>query len=110
MVQCRLSRWVRVSLTLTLILAPSGWSQERTSKTTTSASREANPTARDECTCVVYALKDLGDDPNLGKWIAETIPQVIKPGSWHQENSTDHRISYYAQGKILVVYHNAAVH
>ena len=66
-------------------------------------------------TCTVYALKDLGDDPNLGKWVAETIPQMIQPGTWGDasgQGGTErkHRLSYYPQGKILVVYHTAAAH
>jgi hypothetical protein len=59
--------------------------------------------------CTVYALKDLGDDPSLGKWIAETIPQVIKPGSWQTDGEQRQTLCYYPQGKVLVVYHTPAV-
>jgi hypothetical protein len=58
-------------------------------------------------TCKVYSLRDLGDDPNLCKWIAETIPDMIQPGSWKQNGV---KLSYYAPSKILVVNHTSAVH
>jgi hypothetical protein len=58
-------------------------------------------------TCKVYSLRDLGDDPNLCQWIAETIPDVIQPGSWKQDGV---KLSYYAPSKILVVNHTSAVH
>ena len=63
---------------------------------------EATPTS-----CKVYSLSELGDDPNLCKWIAETIPEMIQPGSWKQNGV---KLSFYAPSKILVVNHNAAVH
>jgi hypothetical protein len=59
-------------------------------------------------TCKVYALTDRGDDPNLCKWIAETIPSVIQPGSWIAIGGGT--CSYYAPSKILVVNHTPAVH
>ena len=58
-------------------------------------------------TCKVYSLRDLGDDANLCKWIAETIPDVIQPGTWKQNGV---KLSYYAPSKILVVTHTSAVH
>ena len=58
-------------------------------------------------TCKVYALSDLGNDPNLCQWIAETIPDVIQPESWKQDGV---KLSYYAPAKILVVNHTCAVH
>jgi hypothetical protein len=69
-------------------------------------------TPASDMTCKVYPLSELGDDPNLCKWIADTIPEVIQPGTWAQSDGTEarRRISYYAPSKILVVYHNAAVH
>src|SRR5438067_1685741 len=45
-----------------------------------------------EKSCVkVYSLADLGDDPKLCAWIAETIPQMIEPGSWKNGKS---KLSY----------------
>jgi hypothetical protein len=93
-----------LAVTLTLAHTSTAWSQ----LAAPTARPATTPAVKQDLTCTVYALKDLGDDPELGKWIAETIPQVIQPGTWSQVEAR-HRISYYAQGKILVVYHNAAV-
>jgi hypothetical protein len=67
----------------------------------------ATPVQRDAI-CVVYPLAELGHDPNLAKWLAETIPTVIQPGSWDQAAGT--KITYYGPAKVLVVYHSPAVH
>jgi len=56
----------------------------------------------------VYALTDLGDDPGLGPWIAETIPAVIEPHTWKQGEGK-FTVSYYPARRILVVYHTAEV-
>jgi hypothetical protein len=68
--------------------------------------------AANDLTCRVYPLSELGDDPSLGKWVAETIPDVIQPGSWNpiEPAGSRRRISYHAPSKILVVYHTATVH
>ncbi len=68
----------------------------------------ATPAKAKDATCVVYPLSDLGNDPNLAKWLADTIPGVIQPGSWGDNAGT--RITYFAPAKVLVVYHHAAVH
>jgi hypothetical protein len=62
--------------------------------------------------CRVYALRDFSDDPTLGKWIAETIPNVIQPGSWEAPGESAERrsLSYFAPGRVLVVYHTPAAH
>jgi hypothetical protein len=65
--------------------------------------------AKAESTCVIYPLSDLGHDASLAKWVAETIPNMIQPGSWSQAGGTG-KISYHAPSKVLVVYHTAAVH
>jgi len=57
--------------------------------------------------CKVYSLADLGDDPKLCKWVAETIPEMIQPASWKQ---ADAKLSFYAPSKILVVNNTPAVH
>jgi hypothetical protein len=67
-----------------------------------------------DLSCAIYPLGILGDDPDLGRWVAETIPQVIQPGTWHQGGTAApangrHVLTYYAPAKILVVYHTAAV-
>jgi hypothetical protein len=55
--------------------------------------------------CTIYALAELGEDSDLGKWIAETIPEVIEPGTWKGQGV----LRYYAPKNILVVYHTPAV-
>jgi hypothetical protein len=55
--------------------------------------------------CVVHPLGTLADDPKFGKWIVDTIPQMIQPGTWNASR----RISYYAPGRLLVVSHTPAV-
>jgi hypothetical protein len=106
-----------LSLALALTATAPAWSQS--SQATDfqlgfySAPVENKPAAKHEAVCTVYALKDMADDPNFGKWIVETIPQVIQPGTWNREASgtSDKRatLSYFAQGKVLVVYHTPAV-
>jgi hypothetical protein len=75
------------------------WSQERA----------AAAQACGEQTCVIYSLADLCDDADMGKWIADTIPEVIEPGSWAHDGGQRQMLRYYAPKKILVVYHTAAV-
>jgi hypothetical protein len=53
----------------------------------------------------IYSLAELGEDADLGKWIAETIPEVIEPGTWKGQGV----LRYYAPKNILVVYHTPAV-
>ncbi len=60
-------------------------------------------------TCKIYSLADLGGDPELCKWIADTIPQVIEPESWRSINDKKNTLSYYAPTKVLVVYQTPAV-
>jgi hypothetical protein len=62
-----------------------------------------------EATCVVYRLSDLGNDPSLGKWVAETIPEMVLPGTWAQAGGIG-KISYHPPTQVLVVYHTAAAH
>jgi hypothetical protein len=63
-------------------------------------------------TCVVYSLAGLGDDANFGRWIADTVPEVIEPGTWSQtgDASGRYKLSYFAPSRVLVVYHTAAAH
>jgi hypothetical protein len=58
-----------------------------------------------------YSLADMGDDPKLGAWIAEMLPQVVQPGTWNTGDAPHRRVlSYYAPAKMLLVYHTPAVH
>jgi hypothetical protein len=72
----------------------------------------AGEAGKDDCSGTVYPLRDLGDDPQLCPWIAETITRVIAPGTWGRagaEGKDKGTLSYYAPGKILVVRHTPAV-
>jgi hypothetical protein len=65
-----------------------------------------------DSTCVVHQLGVLGDDPKLCKWIVDTLPEMIQPGTWSQRTESGaarRRISYYAPGKVIVVCHTPAV-
>ncbi|MSQ96733.1 MAG: hypothetical protein EXR98_19565 [Gemmataceae bacterium] len=76
----------------------------------------SKPSETKAACCKVYSLADLGDDPNLCKWIADTIPDVIQPGSWVYAGGTfgtgeaKLTISYFAPAKVLVINHTPAVH
>lgn len=59
--------------------------------------------------CKVYPLENWGANAELASWLAETIPQMVAPGSWSSAPNGG-RLSYYAPGKVLVISHNAAVH
>lgn len=54
---------------------------------------------------VIYSLADMGGDPDLGSWVASTIPEVIDPVTWKGAAS----LRYYPPKNILVVYHTPAV-
>jgi hypothetical protein len=63
--------------------------------------------------CITYHLGELADDPAFATWIAETIPCVIQPGTWHAEGKSSAEkgtIRHFAPAKILVVSHTQAVH
>jgi hypothetical protein len=65
----------------------------------------AKPTCAECAVNKVYSLADLGEDPNLCKWIAETIPQMIKPGCWTGKN-----LCYYAPAKVMAIHQTPEVH
>jgi thiol-disulfide isomerase/thioredoxin len=57
----------------------------------------------------IYALSELSQDAHNGKWLAETIQQVVQPQSWNTKNGQQATITYHPQGKVLVVYNTPAV-
>jgi hypothetical protein len=72
---------------------------------TSQVSSQAPRTAvKNEVTCRFYQIGELANQPNVGPWIASTIPQVIQPGSW---NSV---VCYNEELKVIVVSHTPAVH
>jgi hypothetical protein len=95
-----MARYGCLAVFLALALAPAARSQSP-SWTLTSGSSAS--------TCKIYSLADLGDDPNLGKWIADTIPQMIQPDSWKGPDGKS-KLSYFAPGKVMVINQTAAVH
>jgi hypothetical protein len=68
----------------------------------------AAPAARaEEPTTVMYSLAELGDDPALAKWVADTITELVVPG---QVGTGSGAVSYFAPRKLLVVRHPLATH
>jgi hypothetical protein len=107
MAGCRIS----MSIVMTLAFVSSAWSQTTLPSVIQTGPANQSVTPVDTKTPItkVYSLSELGDDPNLCKWIADTIPQMIEPGSW---NATEGKknLSVYAPGKVMVINHTPAVH
>jgi hypothetical protein len=57
---------------------------------------------------VIYSLTDMGYDADLGKWIAETVPEMIEPSSWKAQGGMG-AIRYYAPKNILIVKQTQAI-
>ncbi len=64
------------------------------------------PPRSPDCSCVIYALNDRGFDSDFGKWVAETIKEMVEPRSWQGSCS----LRYYAPKNILVVNNSSEVH
>jgi hypothetical protein len=43
---------------------------------------------RGDPTCVIYPLDELGVDREFGDWIAQTIPEVLEPGTWKSQTAS----------------------
>lgn len=105
-----------LSIVLILTLAQAGWSQLISGPAVFPATPVTKPNETKAPFCKVYSLADMGDDPNLCKWIADTIPDVIQPGSWVYSGGAfgggeaKRTLSYFAPAKILVINHTPAVH
>jgi hypothetical protein len=114
------SRFVGLTV-LTLVLAATviqtGWSEgdkagKRAEKSPAGISLKVGEGGKDDWPSTVYSLSELGDDPNLCQWVAETLPQVIEAGTWASvgvEGKGKGVVSYYAPAKLMVVYHTPAV-
>jgi hypothetical protein len=114
------SRYVGLTV-LALVLAATviqtGWSEgdkadKRAEKSPEGNSLKGGEVGKDDWPRTVYSLSELGDDPNLCQWIAETLPRVIEPGNWTEEGAEGKGkgvLSYYAPAKVMVVYHTPAV-
>lgn len=108
-------RFMAVAL-LALAFAGNSTQTARTQCQTTKAATEpgyisglqpAKP-AQDDRSCVIYSLTDMGYDADLGKWIAETIPDVIEPSSWQPQGGSG-VLRYYAPKNILMVKQSKSV-
>src|SRR5262249_34724792 len=101
----RFRSWGLALLALVLLVLPGRSEEPKSLKKRPNSTLSATPTYR------IYSLAELGDDPELGKWVAETIPAVIEPGSWDCPATSEHKpvLRHYGPKKILVVYHTPAV-
>jgi hypothetical protein len=107
-----------LSLVLAATAIQTGWSDgEKANKRAVKPSDYWDPptsgaAGKDDRPSTVYPLSDLGDDLSLCQWVAQTIPQVIEPGTWAREAAEGKDkgvLSYYAPAKVMVVYHTPAV-
>jgi hypothetical protein len=57
----------------------------------------------------IHSLSELGQDAEHGKWLAETITQVVQPQSWNVVNGQKPTITFHPQGKALIVYNTPEV-
>ncbi len=94
-------RFVAVAL-LALAFAGSATKMGRTQVETPAGFQTAEPSWAADDPCTIYSLTDMGYDTDLGKWIAETIPEMIEPSSWKEHGGTG-VARYYAPKNILIV-------
>jgi hypothetical protein len=97
-----------LALALVLIAARQGRAQEPEPAKVVSTPRAGVAADADQRTCVVYSLDELGVDPDLGQWVAETVPDMVAPGTWKEVGGPG-SLRYYAPKNILVVYQTPAV-
>lgn len=71
-------------------------------------SRGTTKSAADDRSCEIYSLTKLGHDADLGRWIAQTIPEMIESKSWQQSGGSG-VLRYYAPKNILIVNNSADV-
>jgi hypothetical protein len=105
MVRLRLSGPICLALALVLIAARPVRADEPKPPKVVSTHRAGVSAEPENCTCVVYSLDEFGADADLGGWLAETVPEMVAPGTWKGPGS----LRYYAPKNILVVYHSPAV-
>lgn len=94
-----------VAVLTSFVCVQSGWTQA-------SSQPSLPPSEKVAATSKIYSLADIGDDEDFCKWVAETIPVSIQPGSWNSVNPMPDygTIRYNSSAKILVIYHSPAVH
>jgi hypothetical protein len=94
-----------LTLALGSLAAAQGRSGEPTLPDSQAASPAGSARAPSNLAYVLYSLEDLGADPDFGRWVSETIPEVIAPGTWKGPGV----LRYYAPRNLLVVSHTPAV-
>jgi hypothetical protein len=100
-----------LALVLAVTVIRTGWSEgdkagQRAAKPLGGLSPGGGEAGKDEWPSTVYPLSDLGDDPQLCTWVAETVTRVIAPGTWSRtgaEGTGRGVLSYFAPAKVLVV-------
>lgn len=63
----------------------------------------------EETVCAVYSLSELGEDPSIGAWAAETLLKLMETGTWKGEGSGRWLLNYHPHARVLVVHHTPAV-
>lgn len=100
-------RFLAVAL-LALAFAGSSTYTARTQGDTFAGSQTTEPKLAADDPCVIYSLTDLGYDAHLGKWIAQTVPEMIEPSSWQGRGGMGN-IRYYEPKNILLVKQTKAI-
>jgi hypothetical protein len=93
------------ALALATLAAPHGRPDEPAPPDRPATSGASPAPDRGSPAYVIYSLEELGADPDFGKWVAETIPEVIAPGTWKGQGVLRH----YAPRNLLVVSHTPEV-
>lgn len=95
----------RLLLVTAALLAP--WSAAASAQSAWVFKFANSSEAPPDLTCKVYALNDV--DPALASWVAQTIPEMIEPGSWTTAGGRA-SLNFYPPKKLLVVRHTNAAH
>jgi len=89
---------------------PMGRTQQAASGGSGGTFQTTEPKLATDDPCVIYSLTEMGLDAPLGKWIAETIPEMIEPNSWKKAwGDQIGVVSYYAPKNILIVKQTPAI-
>lgn len=93
-------------LVATLALPATAWSQGPPQQVLAPATvqQAVNLVDMKGAVCSVYGLADLGEDPGVAQWVADTIPKVIQPATWNCGPKAG-ALSYHAASRVVVVYH-----
>lgn len=85
-----------------------GRTQALSGSYTSSTSSMTTTSAAVDHSCVIYSLTEMGYDADLGKWISQTIPEMVEPNSWQQQGGSG-VVRYYAPKNILIVKQSPAI-